>query len=680
MPEVKLDYIKLLPKGERKAGELIDPAAMERLPLGSIKPHGWLMHQLELMRDGMAGRLHEYSPFFYPERNGYLYPEVNDGWEEVLYWFRGCYPLAVQTGDERLLAECQRYIEAFVSSADEDGWFGPAYLKTVKYGENETAPDLYPGMLVLDTLIMYYEYTGDERIPALIGNYFDFCKNIPDEKFLLHCCDPCQRTRAGDMLPALYWYYSYSGDGNIIELARRFYYNINKPKTEYISTHCVDFAQRFSYDGIFSRVSGKKEHFDRTEYLYDSFKAVWGQMPRGLFAADEQIRVGCTDPRQGFEPCAIIEMAKSCYELGRTSGKTLYADRAEDIMLNHFTASFTEDYRGMHYVTSPNLPILSNGYDHHTYNGSGTYQRSFEIFTPNNRCCGHNHGMGWTWYAANLWQRTPDGGVAAWLYAESEVDAELKGGRFALKEETDYPFSGDIKLSVTAAEAKESVPLYIRVPAWSRGETVKLNGESVCTGEHTEGFIRLERVWTEGDTVEVSFDMEISFTRWPMNGSVSVDRGPLSYSVKIGEEYRVVEEAGEYNHPTPHLWENYEVLPTTPWNYGLTEEPDVTVKSTQSVSEMPWTLKDAPITLRAKAKRIENWGLQDDSCAELQLSPVYTDTPEEEIELVPLGCARLRISCLPVVTEDESAPRWQSVPEHIPDEDRPKGYPSAYKV
>ena len=45
--------------------------------------------------------------------------------------------------------------------------------------------------------------------------------------------------------------------------------------------------------------------------------------------------------------------------------------------------------------------------------------------------------------------------------------------------------------------------------------------------------------------------------------------------------------------------------------------------------------------------------------------------PEEIIEMIPMGCARLRIACLPVVSDDDTLPRWQSVPSHIPLDMRP---------
>lgn len=670
-----------------KSGEGLRENPLCMLPLGDIRPtEGWLKEQLSLISDGITGRLPEYGPYFRPENDGFLHPDTHAGWEEVPLWLRGFYPMAVLTGNEKQLALAMRYIEAILASVDGDGWFGPSHLKkSEETKDGLPIPDLFPNMLLTDTLLLYYSASKDERVLSLLRGYVRFCLSLGDAQFLPHREGRLrwQKIRAGDMLEQLYEYYRVTHDGEALTLARRVYYAIAESRSGFCATHAVDFAQRFAAHGVYYTQSSEMSHLRRTEYEYDKYRAVYGEMPRGIFAADEQIRIGAIDPREGFEPCGIVELAKNFYILGRVSGETVYADRAEDIMLNHFPASFTEDYRQIHYITSSNRPILSNATDAMTYNGSESHDRSYEIFTPNNRCCGHNTGMGWPFYTMNLWQSTRDGGLAALLYAPAEVRTAVNGREIALRTETNYPFSGDVTVSLLSSG---DFPLYFRLPAWCTACAVRLNGEKIYGEEKHGGWLRIERAWQEGDTLALSFGMEITLTRWRSNGSVSVDRGPLTYSVRIGEEYRTLTDALAYNHPEPHLWENYEVLPKTPWNYGLlieNEDPASCIRLAEckeKLAKQPFSNQNAPIVLKARAKRIPAWGLECDTPAELQMGPVFSEEATEEIELIPLGCARLRMSCLPVVTEDKSATHWKPTPAFIPFEERAPFFPVHYEL
>ena len=96
-----------------------------KLPLGSIRPRGWLRHQLDLMADGMAGRIDEVSEYI-QEDSSWLRPESAKGTEEVPYWLRGFYPLAVLTQDKRLWKASHKWIDAAFASQKRNGYFGPA--------------------------------------------------------------------------------------------------------------------------------------------------------------------------------------------------------------------------------------------------------------------------------------------------------------------------------------------------------------------------------------------------------------------------------------------------------------------------------------------------------------------------------------------------------------------------
>ena len=657
-----------------------------KLPLGAVRPRGWLARQIDLMVEGLTGRLYEFGLYLRPG-NGWLDVLGSPGWEEAPYWFRGFHDMAVLSGDGRCLTEVSRYLEATFAGQDSDGYFGPAGLKLITGKNGTTVTDIWPHMLMIAPIIHHYEHTGDERTLPFLRRFFEFCRDLPEGRFVpadatgnwgwggeaFGALRPyVQHVRAGDMIPHIHWLYNATGESWLLDLATRFFNHTRPPWDEWLDHHAVNFPQRFAYSGIYYAQSTDPVHLAATDYWYDQQMSTWGQMPGGIYAADERIRPGCVDPRFAFETCGMIEFARSFYLLGRITGDPKYADRSEEVMLNHFPATHSPDLKAVHYLTAANQPVLSaEGRQLHRNNKvPGT---SYVGYTPHNRCCGHNAGMGWPWFIQNLWQATSDDGLALYMYGPSNVDAIVGGNetRISIETETSYPFTGNVRLAFHLADdaAACRFPLYLRVPRWCAGFSASVNGRPVEIEAPEGTYLRIEREWRDGDDVVIDMEMATELHRWPRNGSASLRRGPLWYSVKIGEIWKSHQDLGRdtYRQTDPN-WPNLEVLPNSPWNYGLVLPEDGTelesafeVSTRDEVDDEPWTAANAPVEIRARARSIPNWKLQNECfVGELQDSPVKSDQPDEGITMIPLGCARLRISCFPVVTEEPHARHWEA--------------------
>jgi hypothetical protein len=152
--------------------------------------------------------------------------------------------------------------------------------------------------------------------------------------------------------------------------------------------------------------------------------------------------------------------------------------------------------------------------------------------------------------------------------------------------------------------------------------------------------------------------------RWERNeDSVSVDYGPLTFSLAIEEEYlrRDSRETAQRDSrwqegADSSEWPAYEIHPGSAWNYGLLIDDAAPARSFTvhrrdwPADGNPFTNAGAPIELRARGRRIPEWGIDEYGLvAVLPPSPVATDTPVESLRLLPMGGARLRISAFPRV-------------------------------
>ena len=102
------------------------PLVFEPLPLGSVRPIGWLKDQLQLMSDGLAG--HEMDFFKYVARSTWLgkdleYSILNEAFP---YWFNGIVPLAYSLDDQRLKDQVHSAVQTVLERQHNDGWIGPA--------------------------------------------------------------------------------------------------------------------------------------------------------------------------------------------------------------------------------------------------------------------------------------------------------------------------------------------------------------------------------------------------------------------------------------------------------------------------------------------------------------------------------------------------------------------------
>jgi hypothetical protein len=617
------------------------PTAFLRLPPGSVTARGWLAGQLQAQLDGLCGRYQDVSHFLDYSASGWITP-ANTGWEEVPYWLRGYGDLAYTTGDATALSSTERWVDGILATAQSDGFLGPTALRT----SLDSGPDFWPYLPLLQALRAYQEFSGDSRIIPALTAFFQYMHAQPGSVF----ASSWVSYRLADALDSVYWLFNRTGDDFLLDLADTMHANgADWTGTSLPTPHNVNIAQGFREPALYALRSGQASLTQATYRNYATVMGTYGQFPGGGFAGDENVRPGYTDPRQGFESCGIVEFMASHELLTRLTGDPLWADRCEELAFNSLPAALDPAGTGIHYITSANSVDLSD-----TAKTQGQFDNSFAMQAymagvDQYRCCPHNYGMGWPYFTEELWLATPDNGLCAAMYAASEVTAKVADGTsVTFTETTDYPFAETVTLTLDSPRPL-AFPLYLRIPGWCQAPMLRVNGQQV-SAPAGPAFATVQRTWSSGDTVTLTLPQHTSVRTWSaQHGSVSVDHGPLTYSLSIGEQH--VRTGGSDEFPQT------EVHATTAWNYGLALDPDDPAGSLTFTAASgplpadPFATGAAPVSITAPARRIAAWTADGERVVTpLAASPALAGGANQDVTLIPMGGARLRITVFPTAS------------------------------
>lgn len=641
------------------------------LPLGAVRPEGWLRAQLQTMAAGLTGHLDEHYAEVCGDRNAWLGGD-GDTWERGPYWIDGLYPLARLLDDKELEAKAMRWIEWTLANQRSNGQIGPYTLRETDRtrpapvgAQVEKPDDWWPRMVMLKILQQHYMATGDERVIDCMSRYFRYQLNELDQRPLYDPDNPDSgswwaKRRGGDNVMSVLWLYNITGDSFLLDLSKklqdqtypwvddfqegemikkfRFSEHHGQEKGAY---HCVNLAHALKYPAVYYQQSGEPALLETLEKALSDIKTYHGQ-PHGLWGGDEGMHG--TDPTRGSELCTISEAMFSMERVFEITGDVKYADHLEKYAFNPLPTQADEAYMNRQYFQQANqvcCTVSPHKFTNHPYEAN-----VFGLLSGY-PCCTCNMHQAWPKLAANLWMASHDGGLAAVAYAPSRVSTTVKGVDVSIQEKTGYPFRDEIRLTVETGNSVE-FPLHLRIPEWCDAASIKVNGEKIDRNVLAGTMARIDRIWKHGDTIVLKLPMQVRFERGHEN-SVTVMRGPLVYVLRMEEEWS---QARGLN----------EVRSGTPWNYSLFER-DITSGSETAarkfvveekngkVSAHPWNLKNVPVEIHTYGVLNPLWTNYNEEAGPLPWSPgpFPKGGKPEPITLVPYGCSTLRISAFPTV-------------------------------
>lgn len=610
-------------------------APLRELPLGAVRPQGWLRDQLRLQADGQTGQLEEVWPDVGPD-SAWLGGD-GEPWERGPYYLDGLIPLAYVLDDKNLQHKAQKWVEAILDSQHDDGQFGPT-----------SNQDWWPRMVALKALTQYADATGDERVPPFLRRYFDYQLNhLPGRPL-----EGWGNARGADNILSILWLHERTQEPWLLDLGRLVlqqtfdwaeFINHQLPAgvtpTFRHATHCVNVAMGLKTPAVALLLDGEPHHADEIRLMLTNLDRLHG-LVHGAFSGDEWL--AGREPHHGVETCEVVELMFSLEQVVRLLGDLSYGDLLEQVAFNLLPASNDPQMLAHQYHQQANQVLVS--FAPRDWSFSGPDANTFGL-EPHFGCCTANLHQGWPKYARSLWlQSDVDESLTAVSYAPCQIDADVAGQRVQLDVRTDYPFKDHVEVTV-ATDAPTDLTLRLRIPTWCQNPTLSVQGETVPTQADEDGCIAIRRIWSDQDVVRLTLPMTLR-TVPRDNGAIGLRLGPLVMVHAIDELWRPV--------PDHRGIAEWEITPRSPWNLGLWSDDPQGLTSWQvdrlPVQPIPFAAATAPVVIHGKGAQIRQWQMRDNSAAPPPESPVATQMPVQPIRILPYGCARLRVAEMPTVT------------------------------
>ena len=592
-----------------------------------IKPRGWIRRQLEIQAEGLSGNLDKVWP---DVRDSAWIGGAAEGWERVPYWLDGFIPLAYLLENEDMICRAKKYIDAILSHQKPNGWICPCS------DEHIPTYDTWAVQLISKVLVVYYECSADERIPnvlyRVLKNYYDLLKSEAIRLF------DWGKYRWYETFVAINFLSKIYSEDWIADLSRI----LKEQGTDYAGltelwkkplykwtwdTHIVNIAMMLKYEAVSSDMLGE-EYTDVAEELL-AVLSEYNGTPVGLFTGDECL--AGLSPIQGTELCAVVEQMYSYEQLFAYTGEHKWAERLEVLAFNALPSTISDDMWAHQYVQMsnqiacvefPNKPLF------------GTNGRSAHLFglEPNFGCCTANFNQAWPKFALSAFMHQGNTVLSA-----IPVPSSLKTEDVSVTLDTNYPFENKLEYTV---DAKKDVRLKVRVPSFAKNLTVNQKATAFCE--------TLEFDISAGQCAKIVIEFETAPAMMLRPHNLrSVKCGSLVFSLPIAYEKRMLEyEKNNVERKFPYC--DYEYLPKSQWSYAYSSPLFKLEK--REISDVPFSSEKPPVVVKAKVKRI-SWGLEngyESVCAKIPESTIPLGE-EQEIELYPYGCSKLRMTELPLI-------------------------------
>ncbi|MBO4893010.1 MAG: glycoside hydrolase family 127 protein [Prevotella sp.] len=458
--------------------------------------------------------------------------------------------------DKKLEAYCDSVIDIIASAQESDGYLYTARTQNpadphhwagdrrwVK--EEDLSHELYNLGHMVEGAVAYWQATGKRKFLDIACRYADVaCKEVGPNPGQM-CVVPGHQIAEMAMARL----YLATGQKRYLDFAKFLldYRGKTTIKTEYSQSHkpvveqdeAVGHAVRaaYMYAGMadVAALTGDENYIKAIDAIWDNIvtKKLYITGGIGATSSGEAFGKNYELPNMSAycETCAAIGNVYVNYRLFLLHGQSKYYDVLERTLYNGLISGVSLEGNGFFY---PN-PLESMGqHQRQAWFGCACCPSNICRFIPS--LPGYIYAV-------------KDKSVYVNLFLSNKSNLTVGGKKVALSQTTEYPWSGDITVTVDKNAAGQFA-MKIRIPGWVRnqavpsdlyqytdnkrlGYTISVNG-SVVGSATADGYFTIDRKWKKGDKVQIHFDMEARIVRANNKveadrGMISVERGPLVY-------------------------------------------------------------------------------------------------------------------------------------------------------
>ena len=624
---------------------------------GKIEPKGWILEHLKRDKEGITGNLDAIcadakSRIFMDKRVGHKIDGYWSSWwpgETEGNWIIAFIELAVALNDESLIKKASDWVYDCLKYQDEDGYMG-IYIPGERYGNSTRNGDLWTQSRLMLAMLSLYGHNEDPQIlnalerladltvrqygPLAAGRSF---YQIPDEDG--------SKTHGLVIIDPLITLYEKLGKQEYLDFCEWLYLDFSKydskfPTSDLAMKNALDpeipfvghgphtceqlriplllyaHTQNPVYKAVYTAAVGKIREVSTLSGSCKSDELI------GVFQSyiPEEERVGfnmgaCIPiPSIGYEYCSTTELFYSYMSGMQILHNKKYADWAEWMVNNAAMAARRPDGKAIQYLCA------DNGWDATRKKGERWDYSPTHIDAA--VCCAPNAGKLMPAHLAHMWQQDTEGNLYAMLYGP----CQLKTEDVNILQETNYPFETSVQFHLEMKSSKE-LSLAFRIPDWSKGALVYVNGELQQEllphdGGKTIQFVKLCQVFKGGDIVQLDFKA-CTELRQAADGTFAFSHGPLMYALDIpvvADNYFAYELDGFFD-------TDYTPKEGAKWDYTLINA-NVVLRKDDSAN-FPW--EESPLYL--ETVMLSDWAVP------------------EKVKLLPIGCTLLKRATFPLAKD-----------------------------